>query len=135
MEKQICYKNHNKIKNIYKYLISEEGKINFKNRVEMLKKDDSKKVMLIILKKNWLQYKKLIEIIKKICLNIINNKLSNVLLQTYANNLYIVLNKIKNYKKLNNFIYKLLNERILYNRIIKFYEILSNKSKCILLFK
>jgi hypothetical protein len=135
MEKEICYKNHHKMKEIHKFLISEDGKKYFKNKVKMLKEPESKKIMLTIFEKNWKQYEKLIDIIQKLCLNVNKHKLSNKSVQKYVDDLYKVLNKIHNYKQLHKFIYKLLEERVLYNRVVKFYEILSDKSKCVLLFK
>jgi len=135
MEKEFCYKNHHKMREIHKFLISDNGKKYFKNRVKMLKEGESKKIMLTIFEKNWKQYEKLIDIIQKLCLNVNKHKLSNKSVQKYVDELYKVLNKIHNYKQLHKFIYKLLEERVLYNRVVKFYEILSDKSKCVLLFK
>lgn len=123
------------MKEIHKFLISEDGKKYFKNKVKMLKEAESKKIMLTIFEKNWKQYEKLIDIIQKLCLNVNKHKLSNKSVQKYVDELYKVLNKIHNYKQLHKFIYKLLEERVLYNRVVKFYEILSNRSKCVLLFK
>jgi len=135
MEKEFCYKNHHKMREIHKFLISDNGKKYFKNRVKMLKEGESKKIMLTIFEKNWKQYEKLIDIIQKLCLNVNKHKLSNKSVQKYVDELYKVLNKIHNYKQLHKFIYKLLEERVLYNRVVKFYEILSNRSECVLLFK
>lgn len=135
MEKEFCYKNHHKMREIHKFLISEDGKKSFKNKVKMLKEPESKKIMLTIFEKNWKQYEKLIDIIQKLCLNVNKHKLSNKSVQKYVDELYKVLNKIHNFKQLHKFIYKLLEERVLYNRVVKFYEILSDKSKCVLLFK
>ena len=123
------------MREIHKFLISEDGKKYFKNKVKMLKEAESKKIMLTIFEKNWKQYEKLIDIIKKLCLNVNKHKLSNKSVQKYVDELYKVLNKIHNFKQLHTFIYKLLEERVLYNRVVKFYEILSNRSKCVLLFK
>ncbi len=135
MEKEFCYKNHHKMREIHKFLISVDGKKSFKNRVKMLKNPESKKIMLTIFEKNWKQYEKLIDIIQKLCLNIINHKLSNKSVQKYVDDLYEVLNRIHNFRQLHTFFYKLLEERTLYNKVVKFYEILSNRSKCVLLFK
>lgn len=135
MEKEFCHKNHHKIKELYKYLKTENGKQHFKNRVKMLKNPESKKVMLVIIETKWKQYEKLIDIIKKLCLNIIDHKLSNKSVQDYVKKLYKSLNKIQTYKQLHKFIYKLLDEKQLYERVVKFYEILSDRSKCVLLFR
>lgn len=135
MDYKICYKNHDKIVKIYKYLKSKNGKKNFYNKIELLKEQNSKKVMLLILKNNWTEYHKLLKIFEKICERIIKYKLSNKITETYVTNLHKILGKINSPKQLYNFIYKLLDEKNLYNRILKLYELLSDKYKCVIMLK
>ena len=101
----------------------------------MLKEYKSKKIMLTILEQRWKQYEKLIDIIKKMCLNAIKYKISNESVQDYVGHLYQILDKIENFKQLHIFIYNLLDDNDLYNNVVKFYEIIGDKSKCVLLFR
>jgi hypothetical protein len=135
MDKDFCHTNHHKIVKIYKHLITKDGKLHFNNRVQMLKESESKKIMLMIFELKWKQYQKLIDIIKKLCLNAIKYKISNESVQNYVKNLYQILDKIDNFKQLHTFIYRLLDDKELYDNVVKFYEIIGDRSKCVILFR
>lgn len=132
---EICYKNHNKIVKIYNYLNSNIGKKNFQNKIKYLKEPQNKLILLVIFKQNWNQYYKLIKIIKDICLRITKYQLSNPMIQKFVIKLYKSLDKINDPINLHKFIYQLLNDKTLYNKLIDFYGLLSDKTKCIILLR
>lgn len=130
MNHNICYKNHDKIVKIHKFLKSKKGKNIFHQKIKLLNHNDSKTVLYQIIKKNWKDYFNIIKQIKKICKNII--KLPNIQagIKFYAINLHHTLSKINTPKKLHNFIYKLINHKSFYDSIVSLYKILSDKKKC-----
>ncbi len=135
MDYEICYKNHDKIVRIYNYLNSNIGKKNFFNKIKSLKEPQNKIALLIVFKQNWSQYHKLIKIIKDICLRIIKYQLSNIMIQKFTIKLYKSLDKIKSPIDLHKFIYQLLNDKNLYHKVIQFYGLLSDRTKCIILLR
>ncbi len=135
MDYKICYKNNDKIVRIYNYLNSNIGKIIFINKIKILKEKNNKIAMLTVIKRNWQQYYKLIKIIKEICLRIIRYELGNPILLKFSINLYKTLDKINTPLKLHKFIYKLLYDKTLYQKVTQIYGILSDKYKCTILLR
>ena len=135
MDYEICYNNHDKIVKVHNNLNSKKGKKEFNDRVALLKKKDSKKALLNIIEMKWSEYNKLLKIIMTVCERIVAYKLGHKVFQTYTNKLLKKLNKINTPKEMHKFIYEILNDKNFYHKLIKFYEILSNKSKCMMLLR
>jgi len=133
MNENICYKNHDKIVKIYKFLQSSNGKKVFKEKIKML--NENRNDVLIILKHNWQIYSHLIKTIKDICKKIIKNRLVGMITMMYVKNICAKLDRIHNANDLHKFIYEVINHTKFYNIVVWFYGILSDKSKCIKLFR
>lgn len=133
MEKNICYKNHHKMVHIYKYISTPSGKNEFNNTIEYFK--NNKEMTMLAINMYWDEAQQLLNIVKKMCLNINDKKMSNKSLQEYCLNLHSVLNKVNTPNDLHIFINKLFNNKSLYDRVVQLYELLSDKSKCVKLFQ
>lgn len=133
INKKICYDNHDKIVKLYKYISSKKGKKEFEDKLKML--NENKDTTLMVIKLYWKESQKLIDIIKELSLNIINNRLVNNDIIKYLKNLFKILNKINTPEKLHFFTYQIINEKNFYNKLIQLYSILNNKTKCIKLLK
>ena len=133
MDRTICHDNHDKIVALYNHLKSKDGKKEFDEKIQFLK--DNKMTVKMVLPMYWDEVVILLHILKTLAMRIVNEKLSNKNIQDYSANLYQVLNKIDSPNKLYDFIYKLIDEKSLYNRLVKFYEILTDKTQCMKLFK
>ena len=132
MEKNICYKNHHKIVQVHKYLVSPSGKKEFNNTIQYFK--NNKEITMLAINMYWDEAQQLLDIIKTMCLNINDKKMSNKSLQEYCLNLHKVLDKVHTKEDLYTFINKLFNNKSLYDRTVQFYELLSDKSECVKLF-
>lgn len=131
--KEFCYKKHDEIVKIYKYLSSKNGMKDFKEKIKLL--NDNKPTFLIVIKLYWKEANKLIEIIKHLSLNIINNRLANEKVIKYLKDLYKTLNKIDTPEKLHFFTYQIINEKNFYDKILQLYSILNDTNKCMKLLK
>ena len=135
MEKEICYKNHDKIVKIYKKLEGKKGKQEFEKYVKFLNKPETKKAVRYIIYLEWISYYMLLNTIKKHCLRISKKGLLNKDMKAYIKKICHDLNRIKSPDDMYKFVYKVLKNRNLYEYTLQFYKILSDKSKCVKLLR
>lgn len=132
MDKDICYKNHNKIVKIYRFLKSKNGRKIFNQKIKLL--NDNKSCLLLIFKDNWNVYSKLVKVIHNICINIIEHKMVGMLTRFYIKNMCATIDKINNPIDLHKFVYLMINHPNFYETLLWFYGTLSDKTKCVELF-